>query len=162
MVRRVIQLFDVWPVVFIGPSERGVREPLTRGWQRGHDAAGELDLRATAVAMRDFPLYIGSDTGTMQVASFDKVRCSALLPVQGRGRWRFVGDHHRVIIRQVLYRTCAVAVCVEHVTKSVADITIDDVYEPRVDVAAAGGLTARSSARCVDDGADSARPEGRA
>ena len=83
VVSRLIEQFDVWPIVVGGTEDRVVGEELLRAWGRGYVAAGELSLRASAAALSRCRLYLGNDTGAMHLAVAVRVPCIAVFSARG-------------------------------------------------------------------------------
>src|SRR5262249_16666750 len=67
VVRRLIDKFDIWPVVIGGPEDRERGERLLHLCGRGYDFAGELGIRGSLAALRRCRLYLGNDTGPMHL-----------------------------------------------------------------------------------------------
>jgi ADP-heptose:LPS heptosyltransferase len=97
VVRDLIGAFDIWPVVFGGPEDREIGDGLIKRWGRGYNAAGPLNVRAAAVALKRCQLYVGNDTGTMHLAAAGGVRCVAIFSSRERpGLWYPAGAGNRV------------------------------------------------------------------
>ncbi len=86
VVRRLIECFDIWPIVFGGVRDREVGEQLIKAWGRGYVAAGPLGVRAAAVVLKRCFLYLGNDTGTMHLAAAVGVPCIAVFSARNPPR----------------------------------------------------------------------------
>jgi asparagine synthase (glutamine-hydrolysing) len=114
VVRELITQFDVWPVVFGGPEDAQTAEALLQNWKRGYNAAGALDVRSAALALKRCVLYLGNDTGTMHLAASVAIPCVAIFSARERpGRWYPHGDNHQVLRADVECEGCGLIECVE-------------------------------------------------
>lgn len=135
VVARLIEARDVWPVVFGGPEDREVGQQLVRDWGRGHCAAGELGLRASALAMQPCRLYLGNDTGTMHMAVTFGIRCVALFSSRSYvGLWYPYGQGHRVLRTSIDCEGCGLLECIDREMECLMRIGVDEVYLACVDL----------------------------
>jgi asparagine synthase (glutamine-hydrolysing) len=112
VVRDLISAFDIWPVVFGGPEDREIGDGLIERWGRGYNAAGPLNVRAAAVALKRCQLYVGNDTGTMHLAAAAGVRCVAIFSSRERpGLWYPAGAGNRVFRSEIDCEGCGLTVC---------------------------------------------------
>jgi asparagine synthase (glutamine-hydrolysing) len=111
---RLIEKFDLWPVVFGGAEDNDSAARLLEQWGRGYNAAGGLSVRAAALALKQCLLYIGNDTGTMHLAAAVGTRCVAIFSARDwPGRWYPYGKGHKVFRAQIPCAGCGLVECVE-------------------------------------------------
>jgi ADP-heptose:LPS heptosyltransferase len=85
----LIKRFDIWPVIFGGSEDRDAGAYLINQAGRGYNAAGKLDVRAAAAAMRHCALFVGNDTGTMHIAASAGIPC---IGIYSSRQWRGYGS----------------------------------------------------------------------
>jgi ADP-heptose:LPS heptosyltransferase len=130
VVKRLIERFDVWPVIFGGPEDRELGDRLLRSWGRGYNAAGPLRPRESAAALERCRLYLGNDSGAMHLAAAVDVRCVAVFAARDfPGMWDPYGNGHVVIRRQVDCEGCQLQTCIDQKKKCLMDIGVAEVYE---------------------------------
>jgi len=137
VVGRLIENYDVMPVIFGGPEDKEKGNRLIDQWGRGANAAGELDVRGAAAAIEECDLYLGNDTGTMHLAAAVGTPCIAIFSaIDWVGRFEPFGDHNVVFRRSVECEGCHSPVClnVNHRNKCLDLIEADDVFDACVDV----------------------------
>jgi hypothetical protein len=128
LVRRLIEQFDVWPVVFGGPEDRGGADELLRCWQRGYAAAGRLSVRAGISALSRCSLFIGNDTGTIHMAAAAGVPCIGIYSARNYpGEWDPAGTGHCVLQSAAACGGCRFVECAENGMKCLLAVTVDDV-----------------------------------
>lgn len=129
IVRRLIDDFDVWPVVFGGKEDIKVARGFVQAWGRGHVAAGALGIRETIAAMSRCVLFVGNDTGTMHMAVAAGVPCVAIFSARDAdGKWAPYGPGHVVLRKSVPCAGCMREICVDLGARCITTITIDEVY----------------------------------
>lgn len=112
VVGRLVDAFDVFPIVFGGPEDREVGERLTRSWETGANAAGILGIREATALLGKCDLYLGNDTGTMHMAAAAGTPCVAIFAaIDAIGRWNPFGDRNVVFRRSVECEGCQAPVC---------------------------------------------------
>ncbi len=112
VVRKLVDKFGVYPIVFGGPEDREVGERLTRSWGTGANAAGELGIREAAALLGKCDLYLGNDTGTMHMAAAAGTPCVAIFAaIDAIGRWNPFGENNAVFRRSVECEGCQAPVC---------------------------------------------------
>ncbi len=128
IVRRLINTFDVYPVIFGGTEDREVGDSLIASWNRGANSAGDLSVRESAALLHDCSLYLGNDTGTMHLAAAVGTPCVAVFAaIDWVGKWTPFGDNNRVFRKSVECEGCHSPVC--HNNHKCLDlVTIDEVY----------------------------------
>jgi ADP-heptose:LPS heptosyltransferase len=127
--QRLIDEFDVFPIVFGGPEDRGLGEQLLAHWGRGANAAGELKVRQAAALLSFCQLYVGNDTGTMHLAAAVGVTCVVAFSAQDwPGRWYPYGDQHFVLRRSVPCEGCMLSVCKERGKVCLMEISVEDMW----------------------------------
>ena len=110
----LINEFDIWPVVFGGEEDRVIGDWLLVQWRRGYNAAGALDLRASAAALKRCALFLGNDTGTMHLAAAVGVPCVAIFSSrEPPGIWFPSGQGHRVFRSEIECEGCELIECIE-------------------------------------------------
>ncbi len=147
--RRLIEEFDLWPVVFGSAEERVLGERLLDLWGRGYNAAGTLSLRGAAVGLTRCQFYLGNDTGTMHLAAAVGVRCVAVFSARDfPGKWYPYGGRHIVLRAGIDCEGCMLETCVDRQNACLTAITPLQVWEAcrrvaQVDAPAAKMLAAR-------------------
>jgi asparagine synthase (glutamine-hydrolysing) len=130
VVRHLINRYDIWPVVFGGPADERIGERLLREWQRGYNACGRLDLRASAAAIKRTILYLGNDTGTMHMANAVGVPCVALFAArESPGQWYPYLEPRHVFRRALECEGCQLVVCAEKRNECLKGISAEEVTE---------------------------------
>jgi heptosyltransferase III len=123
-VQKLIDEFDVWPVIFGGAEDREVGESMLRSWRRGYNAAGALGLRASAKALERCALYLGNDTGTMHLAAAAGGRCVAVFSARDwPGRWYPYGPGHKVFRAGVECEGCGLQSCSTNACLKLIDVS---------------------------------------
>ena len=128
VVRRLVQEYALWPVVFGGKGDSGIGERLVREWGCGYIAAGVLGVRAAAHALSRCVLYIGNDSGTMHLAASAGVRC--VVPFSARdfpGKWHPFGEGHAILRAWVSCEGCQLEAC-PHDNKCLRLISATNAY----------------------------------
>jgi ADP-heptose:LPS heptosyltransferase len=94
---RLIKEFNAFPVIFGGSEDRAKGNRLIELWQKGANAAGELNIRPAAAALAECRFYLGNDTGTMHLAACVGRPCVVVFAsIDWNGRWYPFGAGHRV------------------------------------------------------------------
>ena len=128
--RNLTDRYDLWPVVFGGPSDRELAERMVRELGRGYVAAGELGVRDSIAAMERCLFYLGNDTGTMHMAASCGLKCVA--PFSSRaapGIWDPYGEGHVIFRTPVPCEGCDLEVCEVHGMKCILSITEEQVLK---------------------------------
>jgi heptosyltransferase III len=121
---------DLWPVVFGGSEDGEAGEKLLAHWGRGYNAAGRLELRAAAAALKRCSLYLGNDTGTMHLAAAVGVPCAAIFSSREYpGLWYPPGQSHRIFRSQIECEGCRLTECIERRNECLNRITVEHVVE---------------------------------
>jgi asparagine synthase (glutamine-hydrolysing) len=128
VVDRLIEEFDVWPVVFGGGEDRQAGQQLLERWERGYNAAGALDIRTAALALKRCMAYLGNDTGTMHLAAAVGVPCIAIFSSRERpGMWYPHGDDNVVFRSQIECEGCGLVRCVVRDNECLKRVEASDV-----------------------------------
>ena len=128
VVKCLIHDFDVWPVVFGGAEDRSAGETLLRECGRGYNAAGQLSVRAAALALKRCSLYLGNDTGTMHLAAAVGTRCVAVYSARDLpGCWHPYGQGHRIFRSAIECEGCLLKECVERQNECLTKIQVEGV-----------------------------------
>jgi ADP-heptose:LPS heptosyltransferase len=129
LMQRLIDQYDVWPVVFGGPDDAALGQELTSQWGRGYVAAGKLGVREGLAALERCALYIGNDTGTLHMAVAVGVKCIGLYSARDvPGLWYPYGEGHVVFRYTVPCEGCLKVACIENGMKCILSIRVDEVY----------------------------------
>jgi heptosyltransferase-3 len=109
----LIKRFDIWPVIFGGSEDRDAGAYLINQAGRGYNAAGKLDVRAAAAAMRHCALFVGNDTGTMHIAASAGIPCIGIYSSrQWRGLWEPYTKVRRILRTEIECEGCLLSDCV--------------------------------------------------
>lgn len=128
VVQTLIDRFDVWPITFGGAGDWALNERLLNRWHRGFNAAGKLDIRGSAAALRRCQFYLGNDTGTMHLAAAAGTRCLAVFSSRDYpGRWHPYGMGHVVLRTEIACEGCMLHVCRERANECLQRISVPDV-----------------------------------
>ncbi len=128
VVRRLIDEYDLWPVVFGGPEDSAIGQRMINQWGRGYVAAGALGIRPAAVALKRCVLYLGNDTGTMHLATAVQTPCVAIFSARDEpGKWDPYGPRHRVLRTQIDCAGCMLVECKEQNMECLRRITVEQV-----------------------------------
>ncbi len=128
VVARLIQEFDVWPVVFGGPEDKAIGLEFVAGWGRGFNAAGALGLRPAAAALQRCAFYLGNDTGTMHLAASSGRPCVALFSArEWPGMWSPYGVDCSILRSQIECEGCSLATCSERKNECLNRIGVPEV-----------------------------------
>jgi len=126
--QNLIEEFGAYPVIFGGPEDRELGKRLIAQWNRGANAAGELNVRQAAAALSFCRLYIGNDNGTMHLAAAVGTQCIAIFAAQDwPGRWHPYGEQHIVLRRRVSCEGCKLTKCVVHDMACLKQIHVAEV-----------------------------------
>jgi asparagine synthase (glutamine-hydrolysing) len=113
VVRQLIAEFDIWPVIFGGAEDIEVGTKLLRSWGRGYNAAGALDIRTAAHALKLCALYLGNDTGTMHLAAAIGLPCVAIFSSRDRpGMWYPSGTNNVIFRSEIDCEGCGLVRCI--------------------------------------------------
>jgi ADP-heptose:LPS heptosyltransferase len=128
VVRRLIERFDIWPVVFGDSADAEVGNRLLTDWGRGYNAAGSLDVRSAVAAIARSRLYLGNDTGTMHMAASEGVPCVAVFAAHAPpGLWYPLGEGHQVFRTATDCEGCGLTICIERRMECVLAVGIEPV-----------------------------------
>lgn len=127
---KLINDFDLWPVIFGGAEDRATGERLISRWGCGYVAAGSLNIRESIAALRKCALFVGNDTGTMHMAACAGVRCVGVFTSRDYpGNWYPYGNGHIILRTPVECEGCMLERCVEQKMKCILSISTDQVYQ---------------------------------
>ena len=113
LLTSLVERFDIWPVIFGGPQDAEIGEFLLRTVGRGYNAAGKLDVRAGAAAMRRCAVFIGNDTGTMHVAASAGIPCIGIYAArQWRGLWEPYTPNKTILRSEIECEGCGLTECI--------------------------------------------------
>jgi ADP-heptose:LPS heptosyltransferase len=130
VVQRLIEEFDVWPVVFGGPEDATVAESLVTQWGCGYVATGKLGVREGIAAMERCVMYLGNDSGVMHMAVAAGLKCVAIFSARDYpGNWEPYGIGHVVFRKTVVCAGCMLQVCTEKEIECIKSISEEDVFQ---------------------------------
>jgi len=110
--KRLIQRYNIIPIVMGSAGERQIGQTLIDGWGTGVNAAGSLSIRQSAAVLKRCVMYIGNDTGIMHLASAVETRCVAVFSAQDwPGRWYPNGHGHFILRESVPCEGCMLREC---------------------------------------------------
>lgn len=128
VVRQLIAEFDIWPVVFGGAEDLEVGTKLLESWGRGYNAAGAIDIRTAAHALKRCAAYLGNDTGTMHLASAVGVPCVAIFSARDRpGIWYPSGINNAIFRSQIDCEGCGLVRCLVRDNECLKRVDADQV-----------------------------------
>jgi len=129
-VRRLIEEFDIWPVVFGGHKDKELGQSLIQQWARGYNAAGALSVRQGIATLAKCSLYVGNDTGTIHMAAAAGIRCVGVYSARDYpGRWEPYGKGHFVLRKNRPCEGCQLQTCIERKAECITSIGVDDVFQ---------------------------------
>ena len=112
VVRKLIDEFDIHPLILGGPEDAEIGNHLTARWGRGSVAAGRLNVRESAAILQNCDLYLGNDTGTMHLAAAVSTPCvSIFAAIDVAGRWDPIGEQNINFRRDVECSGCHTPIC---------------------------------------------------
>lgn len=134
VVERLIAEQNIFPIVFGGAEDSEKAERLLARWKIGANAAGVLNIREAAAALRQCRLYLGNDTGTMHLAAAVGTPCVAVFAaVDWAGRWEPFGTQSRTFRKNVECEGCHSPVCFnDH--KCLKLVETDEVFKACIQV----------------------------
>ena len=126
---RLIEKFDLFPVIFGSSDDRACGERLISFWKRGANAAGELNVRRAAAALSFCRLYVGNDTGTMHLAAAVGTKCVAIFSAHSwPGWWYPYGEGHISLREVVPCESCLLRIC-DKDNLCLKMIEVEDVFK---------------------------------
>jgi ADP-heptose:LPS heptosyltransferase len=122
-------------VVFGGPEDCATGEELLNRWQRGYNAAGALDVRTAALALKQCTVYVGNDTGTMHLASAVGVPCVAIFSSrEWPGLWHPHGKNNHVFRAAIECEGCGLVDCVQRKNECLRTTQVDKVVDAAAEI----------------------------
>jgi ADP-heptose:LPS heptosyltransferase len=110
--KKLVSKYDVMPIVFGGPEDVELGQTLIKSWGCGYNAAGALNVREAAEALRRCAFYVGNDTGTMHLAASMGTPCAALFSARdNEGKWHPYGEGHLVFRERINCQGCMLEYC---------------------------------------------------
>jgi heptosyltransferase III len=142
VVSRLIDEFNVWPIVVGGRQDREVGSRLIDKWKRGLNAAGEVTVRQSASLLEHCHIFLGNDTGTMHLAAAVGTPCVAVFAaVDWIGKWTPFGSHNNRLFRShVDCEGCHLRDC-PYGNKCLELISVDDVHAACAELLRSGHRT---------------------
>jgi len=93
-------------------------------------AAGALNIRESIAALSKCGFYLGNDTGTMHMAVAAGLKCVAIFSAREYpGNWYPYGGGHKILRAEVPCENCILEECLEHNTKCINTIGIEQVFQ---------------------------------
>lgn len=112
VVRRLIDPYDLTPIVFGGREDVESGHRLIEQLGRGACAAGDLSVRESAAMLEQARFYLGNDTGVMHLAAAVGTRCVGIFSsLDWPGRWSPYGGGHEVLRFAVPCAGCLSQTC---------------------------------------------------
>jgi hypothetical protein len=112
VARTLVDRHDLWPVVFGGREDMEAGANLLKACGRGYNAAGQLGVRAAAVALGRCRFYVGNDTGTMHLAAAAGTPCVAIFSSRDwPGSWDPYGVDREVMRTEIECASCYLIEC---------------------------------------------------
>ena len=130
LVQKLIENFDLWPVIFGGVSDVEIGQMLVSQWGQGYVAAGILSVRQGIAALSRCVLFVGNDSGTIHMAAAAGVRCVGIYSAHNYpGNWDPYGTKHIVLRKTVPCEGCVKDVCPEYNMQCILSIDVNEVYQ---------------------------------
>lgn len=112
VVKSLIEKKDVFPIIFGGAEDKAKGNRLIEGWKKGANAAGNLNIRQAAAALKRCKFYFGNDTGTMHLAAAVDIPCVCIFAaIDYEGRWYPFGSQHKIFRKKVECEGCHTPNC---------------------------------------------------
>jgi heptosyltransferase-3 len=128
VVRRLVEQFDIWPVVFGAAEEKMIGDQLVEKWGRGYNAAGALGVRAAASALQRCDLFVGNDSGTMHLAACAQTPCVGIFSSRDwPGAWYPYNVKSRVFRSDIECEGCYLVECIERQNECLKRISVEEV-----------------------------------
>jgi heptosyltransferase-3 len=128
VVRRLVEQFDIWPVVFGAAEEKMIGDQLLEKWGRGYNAAGALGVRAAAAALQRCDLFVGNDSGAMHLAACASTPCVAVFSSRDwPGAWYPYNVESRIFRSDIECEGCYLVECIERQNECLKQISIEQV-----------------------------------
>ena len=129
VLQRLIEQFDVWPVMFGGAEDAALGNDILRGCGRGSNAAGALSLRGAAAVLKRCAMYLGNDTGTMHLAAAAGIPCVAVFSSrEWSGMWFPYGVEQKIFRTPIECEGCGLVECIERRNECLNRINVDEVF----------------------------------
>lgn len=130
VVSKLIDKFDVWPVIFGGYEDRKIGEELVSQWGCGYAAAGKLGIRNSIAAMEKCMFYLGNDTGTMHMAASAGLKCAAVFSSRDYpGRWEPYTEGHIILRTHIPCEGCMHTDSTNCNKECILSISVEDVFD---------------------------------
>lgn len=127
--QRLIEEFQLFPIVLGGLEDCALGERLIKVWGLGANAAGQLNIRQAAALLQNCRLYVGNDTGTMHLAAAVQTPCVVPFSAQDwPGRWYPYGVQHIILRKYVPCEGCLLAVCGQQL-ECLTSTSVDEVFD---------------------------------
>lgn len=129
VARRLIDKFNVWPVILGGPEDRESGDAVVGSCGIGYNLAGRLSLRGSLAALHRCRIYVGNDTGTMHMAAAASVPCVGVFSARSApGLWYPYGAGHRVLRTRIDCEGCGLVNCIDRKMECMYRIGVHEVY----------------------------------
>jgi ADP-heptose:LPS heptosyltransferase len=130
VARTLVDRHDLWPVVFGGREDMEAGANLLKACGRGYNAAGQLGVRAAAVALGRCRFYVGNDTGTMHLAAAGGAPCVAVFSSRDwPGAWDPYGVDREILRTQIDCQGCYLEECVTRKNECLTRISTTEVLQ---------------------------------
>jgi len=130
VVKKLIDEFDIWPIIFGDQNDAILAGQMLAAWGRGSSVAGIFNIRQSIAAMSKCLFYLGNDTGSMHMAVSAGLKCVAIFSSRDYpGKWYPSGKGHHVFRTPIDCEGCMLVDCVERRMKCIMSITTEQVYQ---------------------------------
>lgn len=129
VVSKLIKEKNIFPIIFGGKEDFEKGQRILSNFDRGANAAGKLNIRQAAAALRQCVFYVGNDTGTMHLAAAVETPCVGIFAaIDYNGRWYPFGENNKVIRYTVECQGCHNPICFNN-NKCLDLVSEDEVYQ---------------------------------
>ena len=139
LLNRLNTSLGTWNLVIIGaPDEQSVAEQCMQVWQGASlSLCGQTTARVSAAVLRQATLFVGHDSGPMHLAGCVGTPCVAIFSARNLpNQWFPRGDNNRILYHRTECAGCGLIDCIEHQKKCILSISVDEVEEAILHVAA--------------------------
>ena len=129
VVDRLIQHFDIWPIILGGAEDCQAGDVMLKHWGRGSLAAGKLGIREGVAALQSCAFCLGNDTGTLHMAVAAGIPCIGIYSSRDYpGLWYPYGHGYKVFRTDIECEGCMLEVCKDRHMACIHSIGVNEVY----------------------------------